>query len=72
MDGASNEQDFDKYDDPKIEDDDDDDAVAYKTRRSGTTLPKGVCTFKRKNQGVPGLNYANTKKKGSKIKFVKR
>ena len=70
MDGAANEQDFNKYGDPKIEDDVDDDAVAYKTRRSRTTLPKGVRPFKRRNQGVPGLNYANAKKKGKKI--VKR
>ena len=70
MDGAANEQDFDKYGDPKIEDDDDDDAVAHKSRRSRTTLPKGVRPFMRRNQGVPGLNYANAKKKGKKI--VKR
>ena len=66
MDGATNEQDFDKYDDPKIEDDDDDDAIPYKSR-SRTTLPKGVRPFKRINLGVPGLNYANPKKKGKKI-----
>ena len=67
MDGAANEQDFDKYGDPKIEDDDDDDAIPYKSRRSRTTLPKGVRPFKRINLGVPGLNYANPKKKGKKI-----
>src|SRR4051812_23503176 len=52
---------------PKIEDDDDDDAIPYKSRRSRTTLPKGVRPFKRINLGVPGLNYANPKKKGKKI-----
>ena len=40
MDGVANEQDFDKYGDPKMEDDDDDE-VPYTTRRSRTTLPKG-------------------------------
>ena len=71
MDGAANVQDFDKYDDPKIEDDDDDDAVAHKSsRRSRTTLPKGVRLFIRRNQGVPRLNYATARKKGKKI--VKR
>src|SRR4051812_26134276 len=65
---AANEKDFDKYDDPKIEDDDDDDdAIPYQSRRSRTTLPKGVRPFKRINLGVPGLNYANPKKKGKKI-----
>ena len=68
MDGAANEQDFDKYGDPKMEDDDDDE-VPYTTRRSRTTLPKGR-PFKRRNQGVPGLNYSTTRKKGKKI--VKR
>ena len=70
MDGAANEQDFDKYGDPKIEDDNDDDAVPYKSRRSMTTLPKGVRPFMRRNQGVPGLNYSTMRKKGKKI--VKR
>ena len=71
MDGAANEQDFDKYGDPKIEDDDDDDAVTHKSRRSRTTLPKGVRPFIRRNQGVPGVSYATARKKGSK-KIVKR
>ena len=68
MDGAANEQDFDKYGDPKMEDDDDDE-VPHTTRRSRTTLPKGR-PFKRRNQGVPGLNYSTARKKGKKI--VKR
>src|ERR1044072_3930003 len=67
MDGAANEQDFDKYGDPKIEDDDDDDAIPNKSRRSRTTLPKGIRPFKRINLGIPGLNYANPKKKGKRI-----
>ena len=41
MDGVANEQDFDKYGDPKMEDDNDDEVIAYTTRRSRTTLPKG-------------------------------
>ena len=42
MDGVANEQDFDKYDDPKMEHDDDDEVVAaYITKSSRTTLPKG-------------------------------
>ena len=70
MDGATNEQDFDKCGDPKIEDDDDDDGVPYKSRRSRTTLPKGIRLFMRRNQGVPGLNYSTARKTGKKI--VKR
>jgi hypothetical protein len=68
MDGVANEQDFDQYGDPKMEDDDDDEAP-YTTRRSRTTLPKGR-PFKRRSQGVPGLNYSTATKKGKKI--VKR
>ena len=34
MDGVANEQDFDKYGNPKIEHDDDDEVAAYTTRRS--------------------------------------
>ena len=60
MDGVSNEQDFDKYGDPKMEYDDDDE-VPYTTRRSRTTLPKGR-PFKRRTPFA--------KKKGKKI--VKR
>ena len=61
MDGDANEQDLDKYGDLKNVDDDDDDAIPYKSRRSRTTLPKGVRPFKRRNQGVMGLNYARGK-----------
>jgi hypothetical protein len=69
MDGVANEQDFDKYGDPKMEDDDDDE-VPYTTRRSRTTLPKGRPFKRRSIQGVPGLNYSTARKKGKKI--VKR
>ena len=59
MDGVANEQDFDKYGDPKMEHDDDDEvAAAYTTRRSRTTLPKGR-SFHRRTPFV--------KKKGKKI-----
>ena len=57
MDGVANEQDFDKYGDPKMEDDDDDE-VPYTTRRSRTTLPKGR-PFNRRTPFA--------KKKGKKI-----
>ena len=60
MDGVANEQDFDKYGDPKMEHDDDDE-VPYTTRRSRTTLPKGR-PFNRRTPFA--------KKKGKKI--VKR
>ena len=59
-DGVANEQDFDKYGDPKMEHDDDDEVPAYTTRRSSTTLPKGR-PFKRrtpfmKNKGKKIVN----------------
>ena len=58
MDGVANEQDFDKYGDPRIEHDDDDEVAAYTTRRSRTTLPKGRSFHRR-------TPFA--KKKGKKI-----
>ena len=61
MHGVANEQDFDKYDDPKIEHDDNDEVAAHTTRRSRTTLPKGR-QFKRRTPFA--------KNKGKKI--VKR
>ena len=61
MDGVANEQDFDKYGDPKMEHADDDEVPTYTTRRSRTTLPKGR-PFKRRTPFA--------KKKGKKI--VKR
>ena len=42
MDGVANEQDFDKYGDPKIEHDDDDEVSAYTTRRAGPPYLKDV------------------------------
>src|SRR3954466_15605032 len=70
MDGVANKQDFDKYGDPKMEDDDDYDAATYITRRKRTTLTKKGSPFKRRNIKVPGLNYSTATKKGKKI--VKR
>ena len=71
MDGVANEEDFDQYGDPKMEDDDDDDEETYTTRRSRTTLPKsGGLPFARRTRDVPGLNYSTATKKGKKI--VKR
>ena len=60
MDGVANEQDFDKYGDPKMEHDKDDE-VPYTTRRSRTTLPKG-CPFHRRTPFA--------KKKGKKIEQI--
>jgi hypothetical protein len=68
MDGVANEQDFDMYGDLKIEDESDADEP-YTTRRSRTTLLKGL-PFKRRSLGVPGLNYSTLTKKSKKI--VKR
>ena len=70
MDGVANEQDFDQYGDPKIEDDNNYDASTYITRRKRTTLPKKGSPFERRNIKVPGLNYSTATKKGKKI--VKR
>ena len=46
MDGVANEQDFDQYGDPKIEDDDDYNAATYITRRKGQPYPKKVARSK--------------------------
>jgi hypothetical protein len=69
MDGVANEEDFDQYGDPKIEDDDDDEET-YTTRRSRTTLPKRGLPYLRRSAYIPGLNYSTATKKGKKI--VKR
>ena len=66
MDGVANEQDFDKYGDPKMEDD-------YTAQaRYTTTLPKKGLPFKRKSEDVPGLNYSTATKKGKKKIVSKR
>ena len=66
MDGVANEQDFDKYGDPKMEDE----YTAQATYT--TTLPKKGLPFKRKIEGVPGLNYSTTTKKGKEKIMRKR
>ena len=71
MDGVANEQDYDQYDDPKIDQDNDEDDATYTKRRSRTTLPKKcACPAKRSNPDVPGLNYSTATKEGKTI--VKR
>src|SRR3954465_7139074 len=65
--GMDDEDDFDMFGDPNIEDDeDDDDRTKYTTRRSRTTLPRSGRPFKRSSHDV-GLNYATATKKGKKI-----
>ena len=65
MDRVANEQDFDKYGDPKMEDD-------YTAQaRYTTTLPKKGLPFRRKSEDVPGLNYSTATKKGKK-KIVRK
>ena len=66
MDGVANEDNFDQYGDPKMEDDDDDEAT-YTKRRRRTTLPTTGCPFTRRSQDIPGLNYSTATKKGKKI-----
>src|SRR4051812_8097103 len=65
MDGVAIEQDFDKYGDQKMEHD----YAAQDTYT--TTLPKKGLPFKKKSEGVPGLNYSNTTKKSQK-KIVRK
>ena len=47
MDGVANEEDFDMYGKPNIEDEDVDESTRYTTRRSRTTLPRSGRPFKR-------------------------
>ena len=69
MDGIANEDDFDQYGDPNIEDDDN---TPYTSRRSRTTLPtRGGPPFKRRSHNV-GLNYANKTKKARRRPNAKR
>ena len=73
MEGAANEQNFDKNGDPKIEEEFDkyfDMPTTTKVRRK-TTLPAKGCPYTRKNLKVAGLKYSTTKKKGKKV-VVKR
>ena len=72
MEGSTNEQDFDKNGDPKIEEEFDKyfNMPTTTTVRKKTTLPTKGCSFRRRNLIVPGLKYSTAKKKGKKI--VKR
>ena len=72
MEGAANEQNFDKNGDPKIEEEFDkyfDMPTTTKVRRKTTVSNKG-CPFTRRNLKVHGLKYSTTAKKGKNI--VKR
>ena len=72
MDGVANEEDFDKYGDPNIEDDDNNQET-YTTRRSRTTVPpkSADAPYTRKSHNV-GLNFSTATKKGKKIAIGKR
>ena len=72
MDGVANEDDFDKYGDPNIEDDDNNQET-YTTRRSRTTVPPKSADppYTRKSHNV-GLNFSTATKKGKKIAIGKR
>jgi hypothetical protein len=69
MEGAATEQDFDKYDDPKIEEEFDKyfDRPSDAAGRRKTTLPAKGCPYTRRNPHVFGLNYSTVTKKGKKI-----
>ena len=70
MEGAATEQDFDKYSDPKIEEEFDkffDNPSAYPHLIRKTTLPAKGCPYTRRNPHVPGLNYSIATKKGKRI-----
>ena len=61
--GMADEDDFDMFGDPNIEDDeDDDDRAKYTTRRSRTTLPRSGRPFKRSSHDV-GHKLCNCDKK---------
>jgi hypothetical protein len=69
MEGAATEQDFDKYGDPKIEEEFDKyfDRPSDAAGRRKTTLPAKGSPYTRRNPHVSGLNYSTTTKKGKKI-----
>jgi hypothetical protein len=66
---AATEQDFDKYGDPKIEEEFNKyfDRPSNTARRRKTTLPAKGCPYTRRNPHVSGLNYSTATKKGKKI-----
>ena len=65
MDGVTNEEDYDQYDNPMREDDDDDEV--YIKRRINTTLPKKDHTPWKTKSHNEGLHYSSTNKKGKKL-----
>ena len=74
MEVAATEQDFDKYGDPKIEEEFDkyfdmpSDAAGIRK----TTLPAKGCPYTRRNPHVYRLNYSTAMKKGKKIVTSRR
>ena len=70
MEGAATEQDFDKYGDPKIEEEFD--MPSDTAGRRKTTLPAKGCPYTRRNPHVSGLNYSTATKKGKKIVTSRR
>jgi hypothetical protein len=74
MEGAATEQDFDKYGDPKIEEEFDKhfDRPSDAAGRRKTTLPAKGCLYTRRNPHVSGLNYSTATKKGKKIVTSRR
>ena len=60
MDGIANEDDFDQFGDPNIDDDDDDNNTPCTLRRSRTMQPTRGIPWKRTSHNV-GRNYATKK-----------
>jgi hypothetical protein len=74
MEGAANEQYFDKNGDPKIEVEFDKyfDMATTTSMRRKTILPTKGCPLTRRNLKVPGLKYSTAmKKKGKKIMNIR-
>jgi hypothetical protein len=69
VEGAATEQDFNKYGDPKIEEEFDKyfDRPSIAVGRRKTTLPAKGCSYTRRNPHVSELNYSTAMKKGKKI-----
>jgi hypothetical protein len=74
MEGAATEKDFDKYGDPKIEEEFDKyfDRPSDAAGRRKTTLPAKGCPYTRRNPHISRLNYSTATKKGKKIVMSRR
>jgi hypothetical protein len=74
MEGVATEQDFDKYDNPKIEEEFNKyfDRPSDAAGKRKTTLPAKGCSYTRRNHHVSGLNYSTATKKGKKIVMSRR